>query len=828
MRAGSRRGVLAVCVVVALVAAMSTVAEAPPVAAEATGGWSGSATFDSLQVNLDQPGGYNERDEVHTDAFTSSDGTSVVHYSRDFLGTTECGGGQPGGAYSKATTDQTLPQEFGVGVRIDQAAGWYFVAGGGGNGFMQHSETGGCGAPVIRYDTTDGGTGFAGDTETCPNRVAVHQELPADWDGRTLTGSFVCIDANLPSHSYMSVFSFRLTLDPDRDHDGVPDTTDQCPDDPNATANGCPPPADGDGDGVPDDVDQCPNTFPGFPVDAVGCPSLPDADHDGTPDVIDQCANTPAGTRVNATGCPDSDGDQFPDPGHGAPGTQDGCPSDPGPASAEGCPDSDGDSFPDPGHNAPGTEDQCPTDPATEGSTDGCPIVTAVPDWTMPDRTLDLDHNGFIDDYIAGSQSAIVPVDGKYNVLLDGCGSFGSINTWDWVVDGRSFSTHDCSLAVKSREGDFDASLTVTGPDASASQDFTLRVHDQLIVGLGDSFGSGEGAPGGTITHQRWAQQPCHRSVRSGQAVAALRLEQADPRSSVTFIHLACSGATGPKGIYGWYTDPPGDPRIGEIKAQEPQIVAARRLAHFQTIDAVFLSIGGNDIGFSDTILTCARFATCPSEHRRFHGAQVGPLDLGTITVHAHTLHDEAQTKLQALRSHYDQVARCLSYSAVGTCPHPKLGVTASRVFVTEYPNLATNDFGGYCDSVLRPPFNSGIADEELQWATEVLQQGIRGQTFTLDVNLGPDPTFDVSQPGLNTQINNLGRLGWRPIGGIAQPFIRHGICAIDQWVNTLEASYAKQHDNYGTFHPNQAGYQTYADAITPVVQSALGIVHTP
>src|SRR3989449_621696 len=100
----------------------------------------------------------------------------------------------------------------------------------------------------------------------------------------------------------LSVFHLG-TPSKDSDHDGVPDSVDQCPNTPAGVAvdaAGCP--LDSDKDGVPDGIDKCPNTPPGATVDASGCPL--DSDLDGVPDGIDQCPNTPAGTKVDATGCP--------------------------------------------------------------------------------------------------------------------------------------------------------------------------------------------------------------------------------------------------------------------------------------------------------------------------------------------------------------------------------------------------------------------------------------------------------------------------------------------------------------------------------------------
>ena len=61
---------------------------------------------------------------------------------------------------------------------------------------------------------------------------------------------------------------------------------------------------DSDGDGVPDSSDLCPNTAPGTLVNPSGCPILADdADNDGVSDNNDLCPNTPVNTVVDANGC---------------------------------------------------------------------------------------------------------------------------------------------------------------------------------------------------------------------------------------------------------------------------------------------------------------------------------------------------------------------------------------------------------------------------------------------------------------------------------------------------------------------------------------------
>lgn len=129
----------------------------------------------------------------------------------------------------------------------------------------------------------------------------------------------------------------------DRDHDGVMDADDMCPDvpgDPNGAvgSRGCPAaPRDTDGDGIVDTEDACPD-LRGIASRQPMTHGCPDADHDGIPDPIDACP-TVSGERSELplyNGCPrDTDGDGVPD-------DRDACPEEPGVASDDpdknGCP----------------------------------------------------------------------------------------------------------------------------------------------------------------------------------------------------------------------------------------------------------------------------------------------------------------------------------------------------------------------------------------------------------------------------------------------------------------------------------------------------------
>lgn len=163
----------------------------------------------------------------------------------------------------------------------------------------------------------------------------------------------------------------------DRDHDGIADARDACPDVPGVAssepmANGCPP--DRDGDGIADAQDACPDV-PGLissDPKANGCP--PDRDHDGIVDAADACRDVPgvATSDPKTNGCPpDRDHDGILD-------DQDACPDEAGVASSDpkknGCP-------PDPDRDRDGVlneQDACP-DQAGKAQSDpkknGCPLA---------------------------------------------------------------------------------------------------------------------------------------------------------------------------------------------------------------------------------------------------------------------------------------------------------------------------------------------------------------------------------------------------------------------------------------------------------------------
>ena len=168
----------------------------------------------------------------------------------------------------------------------------------------------------------------------------------------------------------------------DNDQDGKLDGEDSCPNqaedlDQHEDDDGCPD-DDNDGDGIRDGFDSCPNDAEDMDGDRDedGCPD-DDTDRDGIDDVADQCPNEAedADGFGDEDGCPedDFDGDGIPDDG-------DECPDQ-----AEimnGVDDEDGCPEPDDDHDGiANAQDQCPDRAETldgRSDDDGCPDGAAV------------------------------------------------------------------------------------------------------------------------------------------------------------------------------------------------------------------------------------------------------------------------------------------------------------------------------------------------------------------------------------------------------------------------------------------------------------------
>jgi len=259
-------------------------------------------------------------------------------------------------------------------------------------------------------------------------------------------------------------------------------------------------------------------------------------------------------------------------------------------------------------------------------------------------------------------ESYLAPVDHPITVRLTGEVPVGATCAWSFDDgEGPQQSTLDCAEPVNLRARYGRATVATvevsSGPDAPQRVTTEIRVRDIFIAGLGDSIASGEGNPDRPIalsdegfcfrsylgtaaaqyyrpsragykggraceapdTLQVWQRQSalwlngaCHRSLYSYQTRTALALAVQYPHIAVTYLPLACTGATIADGLFGAQRArecPPTKSASacqGTVNAQLAElreaVSAAKRRQPDRQLDLILLSIGANDINFSGLV----------------------------------------------------------------------------------------------------------------------------------------------------------------------------------------------------------------------------------
>ncbi len=261
-------------------------------------------------------------------------------------------------------------------------------------------------------------------------------------------------------------------------------------------------------------------------------------------------------------------------------------------------------------------------------------------------------------------ESYLTPTEHPVTVRLTGQIPVGATCAWSFD-DGDGpprQSTFDCAEPVNFRAR-YGRSTVATvdvssGPAPPQRVTTEIMVRDIFIAGLGDSIASGEGNPdrpialsdegfcfrsylgpanaqyyrpsragykGGRACEapdflpvwQRqsalWFNAACHRSLYSYQTRTALALAVEYPHIAVTYLPLACTGATIADGLFGSQRArecPPSKSANatcqGTVNAQLSElreaVTAAKRRQPDRRLDLVLLSIGANDIYFSGLV----------------------------------------------------------------------------------------------------------------------------------------------------------------------------------------------------------------------------------
>lgn len=375
--------------------------------------------------------------------------------------------------------------------------------------------------------------------------------------------------------------------------------------------------------------------------------------------------------------------------------------------------------------------------------------------FSMPERYGEAGRDGIVD---PATDGAAADPRGGFPVRLGfhPCPSSGvSVR-----IDGRREPLTDreadsCRVVTRLEEGDHE----VSAAGGRFRGERTIRVQDWLVIGLGDSIGSGEGNPDQPIgdgrSVARWQDRRCHRSAKSYQARTARALENHDDQTSVTFVHLACSGAAIAEGVTGGYG---GIVNPGALAPLDAQLEAARELTGDREVDAVILSIGANDLRFGKVLEFCVKHRPC----------QDTEYENGML------LRDWMPAQFAAGRPDYFGLETSLG------------AIQSKRVYIVQYPDpLREADGRTFCDGIVDLGARAIRADEA-QWTFE---------SFLLPLNAAIQATATS--------------FGWNVVRGAQTAFAEHGYCAPDgdRWMVQLLESRREQGDTNGTMHPTARGH---------------------
>jgi lysophospholipase L1-like esterase len=315
----------------------------------------------------------------------------------------------------------------------------------------------------------------------------------------------------------------------------------------------------------------------------------------------------------------------------------------------------------------------------------------------------------------------------------------------EWRIGGQLVAEAPCDERVSGPgialpyPGGAEISVNVVGEQPIFVD---AAVRDLLIAGLGDSFASGEGNPNAPVQfgdgkrHRNfyplrkrndnsgsatWTDQLCHRSLYGQQFRAALQIAIEHPQAAVTFLDYSCSGAGIEAGLLGpqvyveriadtdYSSRPATRPISGgekdgqlyrlvrELCRERPEIRKGQVLcpgnAYRRPIDFIFLSVGGNDIGFASIVAWASLRDGVSASIAEFFGATVSAKDF-------------ADRMRDVLPGAYAKLARALEVS-LPLASRSDGVFDPSRVILTAYPDLVTNEKGELCQAA------PGDSDEE-------------------------------------------------------------------------------------------------------------------
>lgn len=314
---------------------------------------------------------------------------------------------------------------------------------------------------------------------------------------------------------------------------------------------------------------------------------------------------------------------------------------------------------------------------------------------------------------------------------------------------------------------------------------------------IGDSYASGEGSPVrkgeflrpffNIVTKTDWGpavpdsgvsvdeRASCHRSAIAGAPLANEKLKAAFPDVRFEFSHFACSGAE----IFDVMHPMPNETNIegydgpdlnNHVKQGAQGERAAVWAAGKNQYDALYLSIGGNDVGFGDVI------SECLVGFREGDECSDKPLTRAADPRSGRPAITIADAIARLPGSYRDLNAYLRS---------PARPARPGTILISKSPDPSKGDNGVDCGGVeghMDGDLLQLVSKKEMAWARdEILNKGINDSVQTTGT-----PT-------------DQGGLGWTIVDGHLPLFENHGLCAQGgrNFINTNNDALEQQGDDY-------------------------------
>ncbi|HEX9929678.1 MAG TPA: hypothetical protein VGB02_14185 [Pyrinomonadaceae bacterium] len=330
-------------------------------------------------------------------------------------------------------------------------------------------------------------------------------------------------------------------------------------------------------------------------------------------------------------------------------------------------------------------------------------------------------------------------------------------------------------------EKPLELTIWVKKGDGTPLASIPVMVKNTLIVGLGDSFASGEGNPDiprefrqgrneGDLFYPLgkrksplkdktskvgWLDQRCHRSMYSYQFQTALGLALTNPHEVVTFVSYSCSGAKTNEIISA--SETPVETMSSKIKELKegnqyklvpPQLESLKKVLNGRTIDYLLLSTGGNDIGFVDYVA----YVVTSKLLRKLKGKTPSHQTIKEIEELSNTYKELHQKLLNAVT-----IDKCKSDNP------------CSRILLTPYPNIFNDETGKTCEAK-RDEFTYPFKlDADREYRIRFAEKNVFNELREA-VNRIVNP----EKPDKRSEF----LLGWTLVTNFDEPFKTHGFCA--------------------------------------------------